>query len=47
MSRKINDVAYYPRKKLKQEGTMTYPKDKKVFLKDGSLKNLGIIDKEI
>jgi len=34
-------------KKLKQEGTMTYQKDKKVFLKDGSLKNLGIIDKEI
>ena len=34
-------------KKLKQEGNMTYPKDKKVFLKDGSLKNLGIIDKEI
>ena len=34
-------------KKIKQEGTMTYPKDKKVFLKDGSLKNLGIIDKEI
>ena len=39
--------AYYPKKKHKQEGTMTYPKDKKVFLKDGSLKNLGIIDKEI
>ena len=48
MSQKINDEAYYPKKKkLKQEGTMTYPKDKKLFLKDGSLKNLGIIDKEI
>ena len=34
-------------KKLKHEDTMTYKKDKKLFLKDGSLKNLGIIDKEI
>jgi len=34
-------------KKLKQEDTMAYKKDKKLFLKDGSLKNLGIIDKEI
>ncbi len=35
-------------KKLKDEDTtMTYKKDKKLFLKDGSLKNLGIIDKEI
>ena len=48
MSQKISVEAYYPKKKkLKQEGTMTYPKDKKLFLKDGSLKNLGIIDKEI
>ena len=34
-------------KKHQQEGTMSFKKDKKLFLKDGSLKNLGIIDKEI
>ena len=34
-------------KKHLQEDTMAYKKDKKLFLKDGSLKNLGIIDKEI
>ena len=34
-------------KKIKQEDNMTYKKDKKLFIKDGSLKNLGIIDKEI
>jgi len=34
-------------KKHQNEDTMTYKKDKKLFLKDGSLKNLGIIDKEI
>ena len=37
----------YKEKKHQQEDTMTYKKDKKLFLKDGSLKNLGIIDKEI
>jgi hypothetical protein len=34
-------------KKLKNEGAITSSKDKKLFLKDGSLRNLGIIDKEI
>ena len=34
-------------KKIKQEDNMTYKKDKKLFIKDGSLKNLRIIDKEI
>ena len=34
-------------KKIKQEDNMTYKKDKKLSIKDGSLKNLGIIDKEI
>ena len=34
-------------KKHQQESTMSFKKDKKLFLKDGSLKNLGIIDKEI
>ena len=33
-------------KKHKQENTIA-TKDKKLFLKDGFLKNLGIIDKEI
>ena len=48
MSQKISVEAYYPRKKKpKREDIMTYRKDKKLFLKDGSLKNLGIIDKEI
>ena len=48
MSQKISVEAYYPNeKKHKQENTITYKKDKKLFLKDGSLKNLGIIDKEI
>jgi len=34
-------------RKLIQKDTMTYPKDKKLFIENGSLKNLGIIDKEI